>query len=57
MFQKCTSLLLVVLLSYTQLLAQHNAGNNGRILMIASNKSTSKQTGWPIGFSPKRVIV
>lgn len=29
--------------------AQHNAGNNGKILMIASNPSTSKQTGWPIG--------
>jgi putative intracellular protease/amidase len=29
--------------------AQHNAGNNGKILMIASNPSISKQTGWPIG--------
>jgi putative intracellular protease/amidase/predicted alpha/beta hydrolase family esterase len=29
--------------------AQHNAGNNGKILMIASNASVSKQTGWPIG--------
>ena len=29
--------------------AQHNAGNNGKVLMIASNKSTSQQTGWPIG--------
>lgn len=29
--------------------AQHNAGNNGKILMIASNKSVSKQTGWTIG--------
>lgn len=29
--------------------AQHNAGNNGKILMIASNSSVSKQTGWPIG--------
>lgn len=29
--------------------AQHNAGNNGKILMIASNPSTSKTTGWPIG--------
>ncbi len=28
---------------------QHNAGNNGKILMIASNPSVSKQTGWPIG--------
>jgi putative intracellular protease/amidase/predicted alpha/beta hydrolase family esterase len=30
-------------------IAQHNAGNNGKILMIASNPSVSKQTGWPIG--------
>ena len=30
-------------------LAQHNAGHNGKILMIASNPSVSKQTGWPIG--------
>lgn len=29
--------------------AQHNAGNSGKVLMIASNKSVSKQTGWPIG--------
>ncbi len=44
-------LFLVLLFSYSvQLLfAQHNAGNNGKILMIASNPSVSKQTGWPIG--------
>ena len=29
--------------------AQHNAGHNGKILMIASNPSVSTQTGWPIG--------
>lgn len=29
--------------------AQHNAGNNGKVLMIASNAATSAQTGWPIG--------
>lgn len=29
--------------------AQHNAGNKGKILMIASNPSVSQQTGWPIG--------
>ncbi len=28
---------------------QHNAGNMGKILMIASNPSVSAQTGWPIG--------
>lgn len=41
-----TFLLLVVL---NGLAAQHNAGNNGKILMIASNPSVSQQTGWPIG--------
>ncbi|CAN5587961.1 hypothetical protein BH11BAC3_BH11BAC3_07060 [soil metagenome] len=30
-------------------MAQHNAGNNGKVLMIASNPSVSKQTGWPVG--------
>ncbi len=29
--------------------AQHNAGNNGKVLLIASNPSVNKQTGWPIG--------
>ncbi len=29
--------------------SQHNAGNNGKILMIASNAAVSKQTGWHIG--------
>lgn len=29
--------------------AQHNAGHNGKVLMIVSNKATSQQTGWPIG--------
>lgn len=29
--------------------AQHNAGHQGKILMIASNPSVSGTTGWPIG--------
>ena len=29
--------------------AQHNAGDNGKVLMIASNKAVSSQTGWDIG--------
>ena len=29
--------------------AQHNAGNNGKILMIASDPAVSSTTGWPIG--------
>jgi hypothetical protein len=28
----------------------HGAPAKGRILMVASSPSTSKQTGWPIGF-------
>ncbi|MFY8003226.1 MAG: hypothetical protein ACOVNR_00215, partial [Chitinophagaceae bacterium] len=40
---------LVVITGYLTVIAQHNAGNNGKILMIASNPSVSKTTGWPIG--------
>jgi putative intracellular protease/amidase/predicted alpha/beta hydrolase family esterase len=42
-------LLLIMVVSSLIAHAQHNAGNNGKVLMIASNKSTSQQTGWPIG--------
>jgi putative intracellular protease/amidase/esterase/lipase len=38
-----------LLLNFNLIYAQHNAGNNGKVLMIASNPSVSKQTGWPIG--------
>lgn len=38
------------------LFAQHNAGNNGKVLLIASNPSVSKQTGWPIGVWAAEVI-
>ncbi|MCB0490145.1 MAG: alpha/beta fold hydrolase [Cyclobacteriaceae bacterium] len=41
-------ILLTLLISYS-LHAQHNAGFNGKVLMIASNPAVSKQTGWPIG--------
>ncbi len=30
-------------------IAQHNAGNKGKVLMIASNPSVSATTGWPVG--------
>lgn len=30
-------------------LAQHGAGTKGKVLLIVSNPSVSKQTGWPIG--------
>ncbi len=41
--------LFILLFSANFALAQHNAGNSGKILLIASNPSVSKQTGWPIG--------
>lgn len=28
----------------------HGMESKGKILMVASSPSTSKQTGWPIGF-------
>ena len=42
-------LLIILLIASEMSQAQHNAGNNGKILMIASNPAISKQTGWPIG--------
>lgn len=47
--QKAFSLLVALLFMLGKTAAQHNAGHNGKILMIASNPSVSKQTGWPIG--------
>jgi putative intracellular protease/amidase/triacylglycerol esterase/lipase EstA (alpha/beta hydrolase family) len=35
---------------------QHNAGNNGKVLLIASNPAVSKQTGWPIGVWAAEVV-
>lgn len=40
---------LALLLATTHSFAQHNAGHNGKVLLIASNPSVNKQTGWPIG--------
>lgn len=48
MIRLLTAICFFCLISFP-LSAQHNAGNSGRILMIASNPSVSKQTGWPIG--------
>ena len=42
-------LLLFISILAAHSFAQHNAGNNGKILMIASNPSVSTTTGWPIG--------
>lgn len=47
--KRITSVLFLFAVISGSLTAQHNAGNNGKILMIASNKSVSQQTGWPIG--------
>ncbi len=46
---------ITVLLTLTGF-AQHNAGNNGKVLLIASNPAISKQTGWPIGVWAAEVI-
>lgn len=53
-----TALLLSVTASFisTGLVAQHNAGNNGKVLLIASNPAVSKQTGWPIGVWAAEVV-
>lgn len=51
---------LSILIAFMQLslstFAQHNAGNNGKVLLIASNPSISKQTGWNIGVWAAEVI-
>lgn len=51
-----TVLIVLALLSINFSFAQHNAGNNGKILIIASNPAISKQTGWPIGVWAAEVI-
>ena len=42
-------LLLALVLTSIAIQAQHNAGDNGKVLMIVSNPAVSQQTGWPIG--------
>ena len=44
-----TVLFILFLLAGFRSGAQHNAGQQGKILMIASNPSVSTTTGWPIG--------
>jgi putative intracellular protease/amidase len=41
---------------FSNLIAQHNAGHNGKVLLIASNPTISKQTGWPIGVWAAEVV-
>lgn len=47
---------LFVLFFSLPVFSQHNAGNNGKVLLIASNPAISKQTGWPIGVWAAEVI-
>lgn len=47
---------IVACLLVTAPFCQHNAGNKGKVLLIASNPSVSKQTGWPIGVWAAEVI-
>lgn len=54
--KKMLALLTAVLLFIPVLNAQHNAGNKGKVLLIASNPSVSKQTGWPIGVWAAEVV-
>jgi putative intracellular protease/amidase len=50
-------ILLVCILLFTgQLYAQHGAGTKGKVLLIVSNPSVSKQTGWPIGVWAAEVV-
>ncbi len=46
---KTLLLSLLLCLMGTLAFGQHNAGHEGKILMIVSNPTVSKQTGWPIG--------
>ncbi|HRG93167.1 MAG TPA: type 1 glutamine amidotransferase domain-containing protein, partial [Chitinophagaceae bacterium] len=46
---KAFRLLIIGLMVTFSSTAQHNAGNQGKILMIASNPAVSGTTGWPIG--------
>lgn len=46
---KRLSLIVSIVLIALNGMAQHNAGNNGKVLMICSNPSVSKTTGWLIG--------
>lgn len=52
---KFISILCFVLFT-SSLFAQHNAGHNGKVLLIASNPSVSQQTGWPIGVWAAEIV-
>jgi putative intracellular protease/amidase len=48
--------LVLALLVTLSAFAQHGVGTKGKILLIASNPSVSKQTGWPIGVWAAEVV-
>ena len=56
MVLKKISTFVFVLLITINAFAQHGAGTKGKILLIASNPSVSKQTGWPIGVWAAEVV-
>lgn len=43
------ALLVIATITCNTSLAQHHIGNYGKVLLIATNPSVNKQTGWPIG--------
>jgi putative intracellular protease/amidase/esterase/lipase len=55
MFKKIIYTVVITFISFSTF-AQHNAGNNGKVLLIASNPTVSKQTGWPIGVWAAEVV-
>jgi putative intracellular protease/amidase/esterase/lipase len=53
---KKISAIIIGIIMATAPFAQHNAGNKGKVLLIASNPAVSKQTGWNIGVWAAEVI-
>lgn len=47
--KKMFFLLFLCVCQLANVVAQHGAGNKGKVLLIVSNPAVSKQTGWPIG--------
>ncbi len=47
--KKLISGTILFILCLGSLSAQHGAGTKGKVLLVVSNSSVSKQTGWPIG--------
>jgi putative intracellular protease/amidase/esterase/lipase len=56
MVQRKLFTLVLALLVAISTFAQHGVGTKGKVLLIASNPSVSKQTGWPIGVWAAEVV-